>query len=346
MPDLRQERGTWVFVVPISNLKLTETVNFEYRIDRVTFIASDKLPRRRKRFGLPNRISELRNKRKGMLEKFFDSAPCFATVRRKGKLIDFEDVVLDLIREELAILVLSQLGYAKRRNLTSPSISEENPIKSRSFYVTNADDGSGIQANRVVGSQGSLLLNSSWRNFQEKVFFNDLLRIIRGEIKVAKHWRRDLRSAAVLVGQSQMSRDLPQAFLWNMIALELLLTEQGDTYAEALPSRAEAFLGWSGFWKVEGFQERIRDVYKKRSALVRAGRRDLISRADLFFTDDLLLNLFVNIVGHHRLFTTKSSVVEFSKKVQAEHLLGINAKVRPKSLQYIRRTYSKDDYSE
>src|SRR6266851_1960598 len=170
MPDLRQERGTWVFVVPISNLKLTETVNFEYRIDRVTFIASDKLPRRRKRFGLPNRISELRNKRKGMLEKFFDSAPCFATVRRKGKLIDFEDVVLDLIREELAILVLSQLGYAKRRNLTSPSISEENPIKSRSFYVTNADDGSGIQANRVVGSQGSLLLNSSWRNFQEKVF--------------------------------------------------------------------------------------------------------------------------------------------------------------------------------
>jgi hypothetical protein len=149
MTDLREQRGTWVFVVPISKLKLTETVDFEFRIDRVTFVASDRLARRRKRFGLPHRISELREKRKGMLEKFFDWAPCFATIRRKGKLSDFEDAVLELIREELSILALSQLGYCKRGDISCPSISEENPIRSRSLYVTNADDGSGIQANRI-----------------------------------------------------------------------------------------------------------------------------------------------------------------------------------------------------
>ena len=87
-------------------------------------------------------------------------------------------------------------------------------------------------------------------------------------------------------------------------------------------------------------------MYKKRSALVHNGRRELITREDLFFTDELLQNLFHNIVGHHRIFTSKASIIEFSKKVQAEHLLGINAKVRPKTLRYMRGIYSLVDYEE
>lgn len=340
--DTKEERGTWVFLVPISNLQLTEATDFEFRIERVTFVAGDKLPRRRKRFGLPHRVSELRDRRKRTRETVFDS-PCFATLRQTGKLRDFERGVFDLIREELAILALSQLGYTRRRNVYSPSISNENPMSSRSYYVTNAEKGSGIESHSVVANQGSLLLSGKWQTFHQKFFFFDLLRILRGSIKVSKGWRNDLRNAAILVGQSQVSRDLPQAFLWNMIALETLLTQQGDTYVDALPTRAEAFIGWTGFWKVEGFQERIRDVYLKRCSLVHAGNRNLITRSDLFFTDNLLLNLFHNIVGHHGLFASKSSVIEFSKKVQAEHLLGLNARVRPKTLQYLHRTYSEED---
>jgi hypothetical protein len=340
--DTRDERGTWVFLIPISNLKLTEATNFEFRIDRVTFVATDKLPRRRKRFGLPHRISELRHRDKGRRESLFDS-PCFATLRQKGRLKDFEREIFDLIREELAILALSQLGYARRRNVYSPSISNENPMSSRSYYVTNAEKGSSIESHSVVGNQGSLLLSANWQNFQQKLFFFDLLSILRGKMKVSKGWRNDLRNAAILVGQSQVSRDLPQAFLWNMIALETLLTQQGDTYVDALPTRAEAFIGWTGYWKVEGFQERIRDVYQKRCRLVHAGNRNLITRSDVFFTDNLLLNLFQNIVGHCGIFASKSSVIEFSKKVEAEHLLGINARVRPKTLRYLHRTYSEDD---
>jgi len=81
--DVREERGTWVFLIPVSNLNLTEATNFEFRIDRVTFVAGEKLARRRKRFGLPNRISELREQRKRSRERIFDS-PCFATLRREG----------------------------------------------------------------------------------------------------------------------------------------------------------------------------------------------------------------------------------------------------------------------
>ena len=95
--EMREERGNWVFLIPISNLKLSEATNFEFRIDRVTVIASDELPRRRKRFGLPNRISEVRHRPKGMRDRVFDS-PCFATLRRNGKLKELERGVFDLIR--------------------------------------------------------------------------------------------------------------------------------------------------------------------------------------------------------------------------------------------------------
>jgi len=36
-------------------------------------------------------------------------------------------------------------------------------------------------------------------------------------------------------------------------------------------------------------------------------------------------------------------VIEFSKKIQAEHLLGLKGIVRPKTLQYVHRKYSEDD---
>jgi hypothetical protein len=127
-----------------------------------------------------------------------------------------------------------------------------------------------------------------------------------------------------------------------MIALELLLTKQGDKVNETLPTRAEAFLGWTGFWAVENFADRIQKIYGKRCKLVHQGERDLIKRKDLLFTDDLLFNLLVNIVGHHLIFSNKESIIEFSNKVQAEHLLGVKPKTRPKTLHYVHNYYSEE----
>jgi len=249
MKSIHEEQGAWVFLVPISNLVLTKAVNFEFKIERTTFVSTDKLPKRRKRFGIPNRISDLKDKNKIGLGDFLSSSACFATLRQTGKLVDWEETIFEIIREELAILALSQLGFVKRQYMSSPSISEEKPRSSRSYYATNAATGSGTWSNRLLGGVRPLHIDAAWKRSNQNSFFFDLLKIIRGEIKVAKHWQRDLRNAAILVGSSQISRDLPHAFLNNMIALELLLTEQGDSFTEALPARAEAFLGWIGYWK-------------------------------------------------------------------------------------------------
>lgn len=199
---------------------------------------------------------------------------------------------------------------------------------------------------RREGKVRKLRLDDYWKEFHRESFFLKLMAILRGDKAVSSGWRTSLWNAAILTGQSQSSRNQAFCFLRNMVALELLLTKQGDTYINVLPERAEAFIGWATSWQIENYEERIREVYKKRCRMVHEGVTDGITIEDLLFTDDLLLNLFENIALHPELFSSKKAVVEFAERCRAERLLGVKAKVRPKTLRFVSRQYSLDDYDE
>lgn len=340
---LVDRRDKWAVVAPITHLELDAAVNHEFRIDRVTVITADRLRGRRRRLGIPSRISEMQSKRHGVFARFFAQAPVVAVIRVTGTVADLEQGVVTLLRDELAILAASQLGYAKRSSVGAPAIWGERPLTMQSLLWLGSS-GAWTQPNRVYGPVVSLHLGEGWLEFQRQVFFLDLLRLLRGEVPVAKAWRQDLRRAAVLAGLSQTANSLPDAFLWNMIALELLLTRQGETVGDALPARAEALLGWSRNWTEDGFEARIRDAYSRRCRLVHQGDRGCATREDLFFTDDLLLCLLANLVKHPSLFVSKDAVIEFSQRLEAERLLGTKPRVRPRSLRMFRRRYDAKDY--
>jgi hypothetical protein len=112
--------GDWTFVIPVDALYLTEAVGREFRIDRVTFIDSDKLPRvrrkKRERLGLGIPVSELKKypSTKNLLER----SPSLALTRGSGtQEEEVERQCLELVREELSLLTLSQLGYSNRRQM-------------------------------------------------------------------------------------------------------------------------------------------------------------------------------------------------------------------------------------
>ena len=318
-------------------------MNYEFRIDRVTLVTTEKLARRRLRLGLPLRLSEMRKQTHKVFESFFDEASVMAILRVTGTVNSLEREVVTLIRDELAILTASQLGYVKRSFASAPAISDEHPVTRQSLLWLGSRK-NWTQPNRCYGPLGSLCLDANWLKYQNSALFLKLLRLIQGEIEVAKAWRLDLRRAAILIGLSHAANCLPDAFLWNMIALELLMTRQGDTVGDALPSRAEALLGWSQNWQQDGFENKIRTVYERRCRLVHQGDRECPTSEDLYFTDDLLLCLLANLVAHPSLFSSKDTVIEFSKRVKAEKLLGVEAEVRPKSLRMFRRHYHPKDY--
>ena len=344
--DLLQNSSNWLFVAPMSGLELTEAVNFEHRVDRVTFISSSRLARRRKRLGFNFKISELKEINPVFLGDFFSNKEAFAIFRLTGKAIDLKPKFLSILREEIAILALSQLGYGRRRNIANPALSQEYKPGNTKYLLLDTKASTWSQQGTIRGKIGTLVLDQGWRDFQRMSFYYDLLRIIRSEISISRNWRNDIRNAAILAGQSQVSIDLPQSFLWNMIALELLLTEQQDRCIEALPTRAEAFIGWARDWKSKKFPDKIRELYQKRNNLVHRGKRDGIEIKDILFSDDILLNVLLNISKHPKIFNSKAKLVEFSKKVEAERLLGVNVKIRPKTLTFLRPWYRDQDFTE
>jgi hypothetical protein len=271
-----ETEGHWTFMTPIAGLELTDAVNKEFRVDRVLLVAADKLPRIRKRLGLHQPVSAIKSPQP--YARFFEETKTFAVVRQKGKTPDIRAKCFRLVRDELSVLALSQLGYRKRSVTGYVGLKGEIVPGGTSHLFLNKDNPLRNLVYSMSRFSGILQIDERWKRFQNEVFFMQLLKILQKRVRVSVKWREDLRRASILVGQSINSNDVTMSFLWNMIALELLLTQQGEKYIDTLPKRVEAFLGWIGFWSMNDFESKIREAYKKRSAFVHDGNNDQITK--------------------------------------------------------------------
>lgn len=341
--EIENTNGTWLFLAPIRNLQICAAVNFECKINQVIFVDASKLYKRRIKYGFAYPISDIKKRYKGFVDQFFSEEKTFATLRLTGKGKDLKQRFITQINDALAIISLSQLGYSRRRHNASPALSKGKAIESRSFFMLNLSNDRSYKSSEITGKFHTLHLDDYWCDFQKNSFFYDLVKIISGQTRVAPKWRKDITNAAILAGQSQSGQDIPQCFLWNIIALETLLTQSDDKYSKKLPERTEAFIGWSKDWTIDNFEAKIKEMYEKRCIFVHTGRRDHINIEDILFSDDMLLNVLLNIVRHPNIFGSKENLIEFSKKIQAEHVLGIKSKIRPKTFTLLRPRYIKED---
>lgn len=340
-----EQKGSWVLMAPVRNLHVGSGVDYEYRIDRVVFISAKRLARRRRRLGLPMRLSELRKYQRRRYRDFFSASETYAVVRGGGRGSDLKADLLRRAKEELAILCLSQLGYSRRRRNAAPVLGER--LKSgdiESGILVNTGSEAWVEFVQVRQRVGALELTADWEHFHARAHFHKLVRILRRDIKVSPTWRKCLWNAAVLAGQSQVAQDLPTAFLCNWIAIETLLLRQGEKHDDTLPERAEAFLGWTRQWKEEDLVERLQVAYRKRNALVHDANRAVVGISDVLFVDDLILNVFHNLARNPAAFGSKERVLSFSERVKAEKVLGLDRRPRAEKLQAVFPRYTEKDY--
>jgi hypothetical protein len=344
--DPRDHYTGWVFIAPLAGINLTKVIGNEFKILNVTLVEKSKLTRIGQRLGLKLTSSEIKKQITESDKWQGPNANTYAFIRHTGTPKNISNKCLSILKEELYILASSQLGYGKRKSNAHPSLMGDQNIGKISYLFLDPNSKARLYSNRLTGKYMVLTLDNIWKQHHKASFFIKLLKLLNEKSPIEYGWRKLLRRAAIMIGQSQCSNDLVHSFLWNMIVIEMLLTAQGDKYREVLPERIEAFLGWVGFWSTSDYNRRINEIYTKRCKLVHDGKWEIINIADLLFTDDLLLNLLVNIVNHPKIFNSKKSVINFADKVKAEHLLGVKPKVRPKSLVFFSRTYTPDDLKE
>lgn len=344
--DARDHYAEWVFVAPLAGIGLTKAVNNEFRLLNVHLVERNRLTRVGNRLGLRLKASEIKNQVTECSYWQGPKANVYAVIRYTGIPKEISRKCLTMLKEELYVLASSQLGYGKRKANAHPSLIGDQNTGSISYLFLDPDSQARSYNNHVTGKFMDLRLSQAWIQHHNSSFFIKLLKLLDRNSPISSGWRELLKRAAVMIGQSQCSNDLVHSFLWNMIVLEMLLAKPGDRYLDVLPERVEAFLGWVGFWAETDFSGRIREVYQKRCDLVHQGKCETISVPDLLFTDDLLLNLLVNIVNHPKVFNSKQSVVDFADKVKAERKLNVKPRVRPRSLVFFSRTYAAEDLVE
>jgi len=333
-----QKNNDWLYISPVYKLEISKDLKGELTIGRVIFVDIKKLERIRKRIGLPVVLSKIDKKIPGV--NFFKESKTFAIIQFRGIPEQKEFECRELIENAIAIISSSQLGYCNRDNNSQFGIIKTIGTGNRFFINKNI-----FEAHLNKFKETKVLpfkLDKDWKEFHKKFYFFDLLKLISSNNKMQKKWKETIIRAAKMSGKSMQSRDLEYCFLWNMIIIEMLLTEQGDKYSESLPKRAEAFIGWVGYWREKKFEEKIQSVYTKRCQFVHDGNSKNISVDDVLFTDDLVFNLLWNIIKQIDLFPTKESVIVFSEKVQAEKLLGVKHRIQPKTLTFMNRDFDRN----
>ena len=350
---MKKLKSDWLYIAPIRGLWLTPYVQNEIKIDNVLFVSKEKLPRIRKRLGFPTVISDLENIAKDnprsfkeSINKFFSDSITFAVVHFTGTPEENRTANIRKIENAINLLVFSNLGFNTRKFNSLVEIkSSEKILHTREMLINKNKKQFSLNLN--AKGPVPLELNEQWHDFHKSFFYLKLLRLISNS-KANTKWVKTLKSVAIIIGKSLNTHDVPDAFLGNIIAMEMLLTTKNDKITKKLVERTEFLIGWNEEWENQKIYSRIENLYKKRCNYVHDGITDNISIDDLIFTDDLLFNIINNLVRGIKHINSKQRLIDYSDLYQCEKKLALKRKSKFQlgSFQYMRKTYEDKDLNE
>ncbi len=325
------QKRDFILLCPIYNLNISKNIGNEVQIERVHILSIDKIPRVRKKLGFKSKISEI-NKRyiKHNLPKLFENitASSFATIKVKRAPQDELINPMNKVKDALWILASSQFG--NRRDMVRYfGLPEYQANIINEFYLYDSNEKKSLRSFDRIAPLPPYTLDKTWKSYMKKHFFFYLLNILNRKIEVDAKWKKNIRSVAILAGKSHFSKNLPLAFLYNMIAIDNLLSSRGERYPNCLIDRLNVLFGWVTGENWEAWKPLIKRLYRLRNEMVHSGDTMHITTKDLIESDNILFNLLYNICRFIKRFPQKKSLVDLSNKVNARRILGQRIKERP-----------------
>src|SRR5512133_3815181 len=217
-------------IIPIENLSFSKDVKNDLCISRVRFIGINKFLKRPGLYGFPKKVF---NDKIKSVKNIWENVGSIALIYADGSSNRRE--IIKVVNQELEMLVGSIVAWKRRPNPVFPRIQGLNNNRQINMFYSN---GKSIQSefNRTL-MYSNLVLSSFWVKFVYNSYF---VNFISNYQKYDPKWRNVLKRVFQLLGKSQMSIYLTEAFLYNMIALETLLLTQQDKFMDAIPKHLYA----------------------------------------------------------------------------------------------------------
>ena len=330
------KKSNWAIFVPIYNLEISDEIGGEFRIENVVFLSSKKIPKIRKRLTMPYKISYY-NKQFNPDKKFknlFTQSKVYAFVKSKRSKDDELSREFTQISEAVYLLASSQFYRNKRDSRILFGGPEFSQIIFDEVLLFETTSEKASWRHKRISPVNPYVLNKLWTKFIAHHFFPKIITILNGKKYVKLKWKSDLRKAALLAGQSYFSSNLYESFLYNMIALEILLLGGDGKTENILVERLASLFGWITREKLDYWFEMINHLYQLRCDLVHKGKTRDITIHDVLESDMLLANLLYNLCSLTHIIKGKEDLIKLSEKISARRTLGLRPIERPNKIQF------------
>lgn len=330
-------------LVPVHGLVIEDSVGGELLVNDVLFVSASKIPRIRRRLNIPERISSYQQ-RLNPVGGIFRDASTYAWIMNSRK-EDDRGISRERRRIQKAIWLLSSSLFARydrgRFKIGMKPSARGGLVESALIFDPRNRKG------QVFREQMAPLEDYRYGRRETQYlrhhFFPDILKLLRARNGLKRKWFCSIRRAAALAGRSYMCDRLSEAFLLGMIAIEMLLSERGDRFPDAIICRINSLFGWltdSGYTE---WREIVKRLYGLRCDYVHEGADSKINGIDLYNADEILKNLLCNICRRPYRFNSKQDLVKHEREVEARRDLGIKPFTRKDRFTFTNRILSSDD---
>jgi len=332
-----------VTIFPIHGLEMpTDCIN-ELSIGNVTFIDSKKLPRIKKRLDIKTSYElheEMYGERYGI--KLPQSASAFAFIysRQTDHTHDYQKELSEF-RRAYYILASSFFFQRLKRKHASMSMTEDRDIAK---FIVALQQGAGGWFRNHTRPLRKCATDNMWKNNTKKQYFDPIRKIAGGETEhLSRDWKEAICKAAVFSGQSFLSNNMTQAFLYNFIALESLVVGHNSKFDAVTTNRLISIFGWNDEIEKDDLNQKLKNLYDARNHYVHNGDSERITARMLHELDTILMNTLTNIINNISIFSSRDSFIEHSEKYLAREVLGLNQRYHRLKLSFTEWSFDEKD---
>jgi hypothetical protein len=327
-PDqFRQPSVNWTMPLPVYNLELSKEIGGEFHVENVTFVRQEKIHRIRRRLGFDYRISAY-NKAYGLKaeNRLFRKAPVYAFVKHNKRLADPFHYEYLRTQEALFLLASSQFDRFKRTRKIRFGLPDYDTLLDEVVMFEKGADHPNL---KIIQAQTSepYCLDKLWKGQFAFHFFFDLMKLLKNK-KISPKWKYCIRSSAILAGRSLFARDLWEAFLFDMVAIETLLARKGPHMKEQVIHNLTTLFGWLSSEREDHWLNLIEKLYARRADYVKQCHSRQLTAKDLINADMILSNLLKNLCVLTRIHT-KDDLFHLCDEIKARRALNMKMLEKP-----------------